>query len=457
LDGNTTTNGRFFAFCRTLPRGESVQWELVPGRIAVSENVPVVGSAADIARAALRHMALHRMPPTPENYASAWEVVGGSSDPRTLPMNHGAGGDAAVASAASTAVGAGRPGVAAEAAEAVRNANRRSRLMASMTELIETVCTVVPTLVEDEQWVKEQFAAVRKAVHPEQGLPDRGELAQARQLLLATAAEHQKLLALRRESLHGVKGLLGQWVTNMGRLAQHGREYGEMLGSFARRVQTVGSLDDLATTLASTIEETGVLSAHLDEARSDLEASCDRAEELENKVSYLSEQLSVTSAQLMTDHLTDLLNRRGLEETFHRVWQACAGHGRPLSLVLLDIDDFKRVNDSLGHPAGDEALRQFAIMLKSRLRPDDTASRYGGEEFVLLLPGAPLDGAVEMVRRLQRAVAEQALLGGPNRMQLTFSGGVTQVADGNLTQALDLADDALYEAKRTGKNRVCSR
>jgi diguanylate cyclase len=128
-----------------------------------------------------------------------------------------------------------------------------------------------------------------------------------------------------------------------------------------------------------------------------------------------------------------------------------------LSLVLLDIDDFKRVNDSLGHSAGDEALRQFAALLKSKLRPDDTSSRFGGEEFVLLLPGAPVDGAAEMVRRLQRTVAEQAMLGGPNRLQITFSGGVTQVVDGNLSQALELADDALYEAKRTGKNRVCCR
>ena len=425
----------------------------------MSETTPAVGSPADIARAALRHMALHRMPPTPENYAAAWEVVGGSCDPKTLPMVHGpaavAAGDAGTLSLA--AGGPGRPGIAAEAAEAVRNANRRSRLMASMTELIEAMCTVVPTLVEDEQWVRDQFAAVRKAVHPEQGLPDRGELAQARQLLLAMGEEHRKLLALRRESLHGVKGLLGQWVTNMGRLADHGREYGEVLGSFARRVETVGSLDDLAATLASTIEETSALNVHLDAARTDLEASCNHAEELENKVSYLSEQLSVTSAKLMTDHLTDLLNRRGLEESFQRVWQACSTHGRPLSLVLLDIDDFKKVNDSLGHPAGDEALRQFAAMLKSRLRPDDTSSRFGGEEFVLLLPGAPVEGAVEMVRRLQRAVAEQTLIGGPNRMQLTFSGGVALVTDGNLTQALDLADDALYEAKRTGKNRVCFR
>src|SRR5690606_1137684 len=122
-----------------------------------------------------------------------------------------------------------------------------------MTELIEAMCTVVPTLVDDEAWVKEQFEAVRKAVHPAQGLPDRGELTQARQLLLGTAVEHRKLLALRRQSLNGVKELLGQWVADMGRLADHGREYGAVLGNFAARVQSVDSLADLASTLASTI------------------------------------------------------------------------------------------------------------------------------------------------------------------------------------------------------------
>jgi len=423
----------------------------------VSEPLPALANPADIARATLRHMATHRMSPTPENYAAAWALVGGASDPKTLPMIHADAPATAVDAAPAAASGAGGSVLAAHAAEAIRNANRRARLMTSMTELIETICQVVPTLVEDEQWVKTQFAAVRKAVHPEHGMPDRGELAQARQLLLATAAEHQKLLALRRESMHGVKSLLGQWVANMGRLADHGRDYGTVLGSFAKRIESVGSLDELASTLASTIEETRALNAHLDTARVELEASCHRAHELEEQVSSLSEQLNSTSEQLMTDHLTALLNRRGLEEAFGQMWQACQSQGRPLALVLLDIDDFKKVNDSLGHPGGDEALRQFAGMLRSGLRPDDKSSRFGGEEFVLLLPGATVEGGVEMVRRLQRRQAEQVLVGGPNRLQLTFSGGVAQVKDGSLSQALEQADEALYEAKRTGKNRVCFR
>lgn len=425
----------------------------------MSENTPVVGTAADIARAALRHMAAHRLPPTPENYSAAWEVVRGASDPLTLPM-HQTESSRPVADGGASFLPVDSPGrqdVAAAAAEAIRNANRRSRLMAAMTELIETICTVVPTLVEDEKWVREQFAALSKAVHPAQGLPDRSELAQARQLLLSTAQEHQKLLSLKRESLHGVKGLLSQWVGNMGRLADHGREYGAMLDSFARRVQTVDSLEDLASTLASTIEKTWALNEHLDSARAEIESTCDRAQALESQVSFLSEQLSATSAQLMTDHLTELLNRRGMEKSFQQMWQTCSGHSRPMALVLLDIDDFKKVNDSLGHAAGDDALKQFAALLKSKLRPDDVSCRFGGEEFVLLLPGATLEGALEMVRRLQRSLAEQAALGGPNRLIMTFSGGVAQVTDGDLSHALDLADDALYEAKRTGKNRVCSR
>ena len=425
---------------------------------------PTLASPADIARATLRHMAMHRMSPTPENYAAAWALVGGLNDPKTLPMIHGGSGDAGgspvVAPAAQGTPSrdtAGGAGLAAQAAEAVRNANRKARLMTAMTDLIETVCQVVPTLVEDEQWVRTQFAAVRKAVHPEHGMPDRSELAQARQLLLATASEHQKLLALRRESVHGVKALLGQWVSNMGRLADHGRDYGTVLGSFAKRIETVDSLDALASTLASTIQETLALNEHLDSARAEIVESCNRAQELEEKVSSLSEQLNVTSAQLMTDHLTELLNRRGLEEVFGQMWQSCRSQGKPLAVVLLDIDDFKKINDSHGHQAGDEALKHFAGMLRSGLRPDDRSSRFGGEEFVLLLPGATVEGGVEMVRRLQRRVAEQAVLGGPGRLQLTFSGGVAQVGDGNLAQALDQADEALYEAKRAGKNRVCSR
>src|SRR5690606_22588747 len=103
---------------------------------------------------------------------------------------------------------------------------------------------------------------------------------------------------------------------DMGRLARHSQEYGEVLGSFARRVQTVDSLEQLASSLASTIEETSALTESLDTARSGLEASRKSAEELESRVEDLSRQLSATSAQLLTDHLTDLLNRRGLEAAF---------------------------------------------------------------------------------------------------------------------------------------------
>ncbi len=418
----------------------------------MSDSNATVGGAADVARAALRHLAINRIPPTPDNYAAAWEAVGGSGDPRTLPMPH-----AAPQAAPARQPGPARQALAAEAAEAIRNANRRTRLMDAMTELLEAVCIVVPTLVEDEQWVVAQFEAVRKAVRPAQGLPDRGELAHARQLLLATAAEHGRLLALRRESLQGVKDMLQRWLGDMGRLARHSQEYGEVLGSFARRVQTVDSLEQLASSLASTIEETSALTESLDTARSGLEASRKSAEELESRVEDLSRQLSATSAQLLTDHLTDLLNRRGLEAAFEETWSQCRAQGKALALVLLDIDDFKHVNDTLGHQAGDETLRGFAAMLKSGLRPDDRSSRYGGEEFVLLLPGAGGDGAVEMVRRLQRNLAEKALLGASIRSQVTFSAGVTTVADGDLAQALALADDALYEAKRSGKNRVCRR
>src|SRR5690606_33082675 len=168
----------------------------------------------------------------------------------------------------------------------------------------------------------------------------------------------------------------------------------------------------------------------LESARSGLAASYSRAEELESRVEDLSRQLSTTSAQLMTDHLTELLNRRGLETAFEETWRQCGEQGKPLALVLLDIDDFKQVNDTLGHSAGDRTLREFAAMLKSELRPDDRSARYGGEEFVLLLPGAAADGAVEMVRRLQRRLAERTLLGAAAKPQFTFSGGVTTVVGG---------------------------
>jgi diguanylate cyclase (GGDEF)-like protein len=149
----------------------------------------------------------------------------------------------------------------------------------------------------------------------------------------------------------------------------------------------------------------------------------------------------------LTDPLTGVSNRRHILELAEQALHERARHGTPMSIALLDIDHFKQVNDSHGHQAGDEVLRAFARQYRAHLRPRDGVGRIGGEEFMLLLPGADLPTATAIVERLREAMPATP-------SGCTFSGGLAAPRRGEGVDALlQRADAALYAAKRAGRNR----
>jgi diguanylate cyclase len=126
-----------------------------------------------------------------------------------------------------------------------------------------------------------------------------------------------------------------------------------------------------------------------------------------------------------------------------------------MSLALLDIDDFKVLNDTHGHMAGDNALVHLAKVIRSTVRPTDLVCRYGGEEFVILLPGTSLQDSIVVISRLQRELTKRFFLHDNQRLLLTFSAGVAERHSGETReQTIGRADAAMYQAKRSGKNRV---
>jgi len=158
--------------------------------------------------------------------------------------------------------------------------------------------------------------------------------------------------------------------------------------------------------------------------------------------------------QARTDALTGLLNRRGFETQMAFAVALARRSSRPLSLITVDVDHFKRVNDTYGHEAGDEVLRRLARTLESRLRGSDVVARLGGEEFVALLPDTDLNGAQSIAQALVTAMAEQQ---DPVVGTITVSAGVATMrgAEDNGAAMLRRGDAALYEAKGQGRNRVC--
>jgi two-component system cell cycle response regulator len=155
------------------------------------------------------------------------------------------------------------------------------------------------------------------------------------------------------------------------------------------------------------------------------------------------------------DALTGVLNRRALEEMLRQETGRSHRHGHALSLVMLDIDHFKSVNDTHGHPGGDQVLRFFAKLTSSILREEDVLFRYGGEEFVVMLPDTPLKGGLHLAERILAAVATTPFEVTGATLNITASAGVaslTAAEDGE--QLIARADAALYAAKHGGRNRA---
>ena len=160
----------------------------------------------------------------------------------------------------------------------------------------------------------------------------------------------------------------------------------------------------------------------------------------------------------MTDGLTGLHNRRYLDNHLKLLIDRALARGRPLSICITDIDRFKSVNDTYGHDAGDEVLRDFAHRVRSTVRGADLACRFGGEEFVVVMPDTPADAAAAIAERLRTIVEDRsfALPGSDMPLSITASLGIATLNPGGDTAEalLKRADTALYQAKNNGRNQV---
>ncbi len=164
--------------------------------------------------------------------------------------------------------------------------------------------------------------------------------------------------------------------------------------------------------------------------------------------------LQLVERDAATDALTGLGNRRALDGVLQAQVARAGPGGQPFSVMLLDIDHFKQVNDLHGHMVGDDALRAFACRLPEHLRQDDVCARYGGEEFVVVLPATALDVALEVAERVRRSIAETPLLTAPP-LRVTVSIGVAGHTPGQtVDELLRQADMAVYAAKRGGRNQI---
>jgi diguanylate cyclase (GGDEF)-like protein len=165
---------------------------------------------------------------------------------------------------------------------------------------------------------------------------------------------------------------------------------------------------------------------------------------------------AIISQMAMTDGLTNLSNRKQLDASLEEEVARAQRHRRKLSLLMLDIDHFKRINDDHGHLVGDGVLTRLAALMKQRLRPTDKLGRYGGEEFCAILPETPLCGAAEIAESLRALIDEQRIVVDNRTVAVTVSIGIAELqAEMQCADLYRAADQMLYRAKTLGRNRVC--
>ena len=231
---------------------------------------------------------------------------------------------------------------------------------------------------------------------------------------------------------------------------QSALRYRQRIEIYAERIRRAASVAEIVDVLDQALRETRVLreGERTREPRQRLLAA-------EREIESLRADLALARGLLQQDPLTGALNRRGLEAAFAREAARADRHGAVMSVAAIDLDRFKRLNDTYGHAAGDQALAHLCAVAGRALRPSDVFGRIGGEEIAIVLPDAQREDARQCTMRLQSALAASPLEWAAAAIPLTFSAGVAQRAAGEtVEQCLRRADAALYAAKRGGRNRV---
>ena len=228
-------------------------------------------------------------------------------------------------------------------------------------------------------------------------------------------------------------------------------EYGDTLETTAEQVSQAKSIEDLGRIVSVIVSDTKKMVEKNKELEFQLVNSSTQVEELRKN-------LDTVKKEAMTDGLTGLTNRKAFDRQIRNCIEDAMEDGEPLVLMMLDIDHFKKFNDTYGHQVGDQVLRLVARTLTDGVKGRDTAARYGGEEFAIILPNTPVDSGLKVADTLRKSVENKEVVNKAsheNLGRITLSAGLAEYRSGeSVADFIERADQALYEAKKAGRNCV---
>ncbi|MGO4378496.1 GGDEF domain-containing protein [Pseudoduganella sp. RAF19] len=310
----------------------------------------------------------------------------------------------------------------------------------------------VSELLDDDSWLRGQIDAVQNLIS---GPIDQRALEEATRSLKDVIYKQSQLKHSLADVKSTVKNMMMTFIDRLGAVAVSTGDFHEKIGGYSAKISQAKDISELNQILDDVLKETRLVQDEALKARDRMVTAQQEVQDAEARIHALEAKLQHMSELVREDQLTGSLNRRGLDDVFERETARADRRGTPLCIAVLDLDDFKKLNDSLGHIAGDNALKHLVKVVKETLRSMDVIARFGGEEFLIMLPETTIEAAVATMTRLQRELTRHFFMHENEKVLITFSAGVAlRRPNEGQTELVKRADSAMYQAKRTGKNRV---
>lgn len=331
-------------------------------------------------------------------------------------------------------------------------AEDQAEIKTVLLKLLHLIIENISHLSMEDEWLKGQVDALMAVCVPPLTLRQLDDVEQRLKDVIFKQTEAKTRAVKAQEDM---RQMLAAFIERLGSMTESTSSFHAQMEASAKLIEQAKSISEIAPVLKDVVGATRHMALESQTARDTLVGMQKKVAATEAEISKLHQELDRVSIQARHDPLTGALNRQGLDEAINREVSKVKRMETPLCVSLLDIDNFKKLNDTLGHATGDVALAHLASVAQEVMRPQDTLARYGGEEFVILLPDTPLDKGIEAMTRLQRELTKRFFLAGTEKVLITFSAGVAQLVSGESgAEAIKRADQAMYLAKRAGKNRV---
>ncbi len=331
-------------------------------------------------------------------------------------------------------------------------AEDQSEMGSALLHLVQLIIDNISELVVEDKWLTGQIKVVRDLIQQPLSLRRLDDVERRMKDVIVKQSALKKSL---NEANDRLKLMLATFVDRLADFSETTSDYHSKIENYADKISKAGNITELTEVLDEVMRETRVVQVNAARSRDEMGSMRVRVSEAEEVVARLQNELSNASELVRHDLLTGALNRKGLDEALEKEIGRLRRQSGTLSMALLDIDNFKKLNELHGTLVGDAALVHLSKIVQAAVRPQDMLARYGGEEFVVLLPNTPIEDAVAAMTRVQRELTREFFLNNNEKVLITFSCGVAEIRDGeDPYDVLKRADSAMYRAKRAGKNRV---